>query len=175
MAQHIIACLVRDAPGVLHRISGLFARRGFNINSITEGPTTKEGVSRMTIVVNGDERALEQVTKQLNKQIDIIKVSDLPPLDSVIKELCLIKINAPTQDEKTKIMKFAETFKTKIVDANPQNLTVEITGSPSKISAFIEIIKPFGIKELPYYSFTGVLPFSFGSLATGISSFGFGL
>ena len=165
MTQHLIACLVRDAPGVLHRISGLFARRGFNIDSITEGPTTKEGVSRMTIVVNGDERALEQITKQLNKQIDIIKVSDLPPLDSVIKELCLIKINAPTQDDKTKIMKYAETFKAKVVDANPQNLTVEITGSPSKISAFIEIIKTFGIKEM---SRTGITALARGPKATEV-------
>ena len=165
MTQHLIACLVRDAPGVLHRISGLFARRGFNIDSITEGPTSKEGVSRMTIVVEGDERALEQVTKQLNKQIDVIKVSDLPPLDSVIKELCLIKINAPTQDEKTQVIKYAETFKGKIVEANPQNLTVEITGSQNKLSAFIEVIKPFGIKEM---SRTGITALARGPKATEI-------
>jgi len=165
MAQHLIACLVRDSPGVLHRISGLFARRGFNIDSITEGPTAKEGVSRMTIIVQGDEKALEQVTKQLNKQIDVIKVSDLPPLDSVIKELCLIKINAHNQDDKAKIMKYAETFKGKIVDANPQNLTVEVTGSPNKLSAFIEMIKPFGIKEM---SRTGITALARGPKATEI-------
>ncbi len=165
MEKHIIAVLVRDAPGVLHRIAGLFSRRGFNINSITEGPTTKEGISRMTIVVQGDQKVLEQVTKQLNKQIDVLKVSDLPPLDSVVKELCLIKINTPTQDDKTKIMQYASTFKAKIVDANPQTLTVEITGSPSKITAFVEVVKTFGIKEI---SRTGITALARGPKVTDV-------
>lgn len=165
MTEHIIACLVRDAPGVLHRIAGLFARRGFNIKSITEGRTVTKGVSRMTIVVKGDQKALEQVVKQLNKQIDVIKVSDLPPMTSIIKELCLIKIHAPTQEDKSTIMKYAETFKAKIADANPETLTIEITGSPTKISAFIEMIQSYGIKEMCR---TGIAALSRGARATEI-------
>ncbi|ADG13637.1 acetolactate synthase small subunit [Methanocaldococcus infernus] len=146
--RHVISALVLNKPGVLQRISGLFTRRGFNIHSITVGETENPNISRMTIVVNGDDKILEQVVKQLNKLIDVIKVSELKEKRAVERELCLIKVYAPTETAKSQVIQYANIFRGRIVDLSPESLIVEITGSEDKIDAFIELVKPLGIKEM---------------------------
>ncbi|WP_423792715.1 acetolactate synthase small subunit [Methanocaldococcus indicus] len=145
--RHVISALVLNKPGVLQRIAGLFTRRGFNISSITVGITENPNLSRMTIVVNGDDKIVEQVIKQLNKLIDVIKVSELDD-KSVQRELCLIKIYAPNESTKSQVIQYTDVFRGRIVDLSPESLTVEITGSSDKIDAFVELVKPFGIKEM---------------------------
>ncbi len=145
---HIIAALVENRPGVLHRIAGLFSRRGFNIESIAVGVTEREDVSRMTIVARGDERVLEQIEKQLNKQVDVIKVSDLDRDNSVVRELCLVKVGAQNEQSKLLLMNYAEVFRAKIVDVNTNTLTFEITGDQQKVEALVELLRPHGIREM---------------------------
>ncbi|ENN96848.1 acetolactate synthase 3 regulatory subunit [Methanocaldococcus villosus KIN24-T80] len=146
--KHVISALVLNKPGVLQRISGLFSRRGFNISSITVGTTENPNISRMTIVVNGDDKVLEQVVKQLNKLIDVIKVSELQEKKSVQRELCLIKIYAPTESAKSQVIQYTNIFRGNIVDISHESLIVEITGNEDKINAFIDLVKPLGIKEI---------------------------
>jgi len=146
--RHVISALVLNKPGVLQRISGLFTRRGFNISSITVGITENPQISRVTIVVNGDDKILEQVIKQLNKLIDVIKVSELDEKKSVQRELCLIKIYAPTESAKSQVIQYTSIFRGNVVDLSPESLIVEITGSEDKINAFIDLVKPLGIKEM---------------------------
>jgi len=145
--KHTIAALVENRFGVLARIAGLFSARGFNIDSLTVGETEDPTISRMTIVVEGDDRVLEQVMKQLNKLVDVIKVSDISSQKFVDRELALIKVNAP-RSRRSEIMEIAEVFRAKIVDISPKTLTVEVTGNSDKIEAIIGMLKPFGIKEL---------------------------
>ena len=145
---HIIAALVENKAGVMHRIAGLFSRRGFNIESIAVGTTENENISRMTIIVPGDDRVLEQVEKQLNKQVDVIKVSDLNRDTSVVRELCLVKVNAQTEQQKMLLMKYAEIFRANIVDVNTNSLTLEVTGDQQKINALIDLLRPHGIREM---------------------------
>ena len=145
---HIIAALVENKAGVMHRIAGLFSRRGFNIESIAVGTTENENISRMTIIVPGDDRVLEQVEKQLNKQVDVIKVSDLNRDTSVVRELCLVKVNAQTEQQKMLLMKYAEIFRANIVDVNTDSLTLEVTGDQQKINALIDLLRPHGIREM---------------------------
>ncbi len=154
---HIISVLVLNKPGVLQRIAGLFTRRWYNISSITVGPTDISGISRMTIVVKGDDKILEQVEKQLNKLIEVIKVSDLKCNECVERELCLIKIHAPNESEKSQIIQYANIFRGKIVDVSPESLTVEITGDVDKINAFISLVKPIGIKEIARTGLTAMM------------------
>ncbi|HIH45258.1 MAG TPA: acetolactate synthase small subunit [Candidatus Methanoperedenaceae archaeon] len=145
--KHTLAVLVENKPGVLARVAGLFSRRGFNIDSLTVGVTEKPDISRMTIVVSGDDRILEQVTKQLNKLIDVIKVSDLAPEESVNRELALIKVSVDP-DTRSEVMQIVDVFRAKIVDVGAKSLIVEVTGDESKINAMEELLRQFGIREL---------------------------
>ncbi len=144
--RHTISVLVENKFGVLSRISGLFSGRGFNIESLSVGETIDPAVSLMTIVTSGDDRIVEQITKQLNKLIDAIKVIDFINIDHVEREMILVKI-APKKNDKTEVLKLAEIFRGRIVDSGASTFTVQITGNESKIQAFIELIKPYGIKE----------------------------
>lgn len=145
--KHTISVIVENKPGVLSRVSGLFSRRGFNIESLAVGTTEDPNISRMTIVVEGDERELEQITKQLYKLIDTLKVFDLPPEKAIERELVLIKVaaNEKTRQEITQIV---EIFRGKIVDVAENSLTVEITGDENKVKGAEKLLAKFGIKEL---------------------------
>lgn len=145
--QHIISVLVENKFGVLAHIAGLFSSRGFNIDSLTVGETQDPTVSRMTIVVTGDDRTLEQVEKQLNKLIDVIKVQDLTQEKHVERELILIKINC-TPQTRSEIIQIANIFNARIVDFTRKSIVVELVGSQDKITAFIDLVKVFGIREL---------------------------
>jgi len=142
-----LSVLVENQPGVLSRIAGLFSRRGFNIDSLAVGTTENPDISRMTIVVEGDEYVVEQVKKQLNKLVDVIKVSKIIPEDSVKRELVLIKVDADSH-MRSEIIQIAEIFRASIVDVSQKSLTIELTGDKDKIAAFEELLRPFGIKEL---------------------------
>ncbi|WP_238655055.1 acetolactate synthase small subunit [Paenibacillus piscarius] len=150
--KHTIAVLVNDQPGVLQRVSGLFGRRGFNIESITVGQSEEAGLSRMVIVTLGDQHTLEQIEKQLYKLIDVIKVVDLGSRPMVARELALIKVKAEPS-ERPEIMGVVETFRASVVDIGSTSLLVQVVGETTKIDAMIELLKPYGIKEL---SRTGV-------------------
>jgi len=162
---HIMAALVENKPGVLHRIAGLFSRRGFNIESIAVGTTEKEGVSRMTIIVRGDDSVLEQVEKQLNKQVDVIKVSDLDKDSSVVRELCLVKVAAKSEQSKMLLMNYAEIFRAKVVDVNTNTITLEITGDQQKVDALITLLRPHGIREMAR---TGIVAMARGAKSTEV-------
>jgi acetolactate synthase I/III small subunit len=144
---HTLSVLVANKPGVLTHVSGLFSRRGYNIDSLTVGVTENPDISRMTIVVHGDEQVIEQVSKQLNKLIDIIKVIDLSALESVDRELALLKVNADP-NARAEIIQLANIFRANIVDVSAKSLIIEVTGSGDKINALEEMMKPFGIKEM---------------------------
>lgn len=145
--QHTISCLVENKPGVLARVASLFARRGYNIESLAVGPTENIDVSRMTIVVSGDDVVIEQVTKQLNKLIDTIKVSDITQVPTVDRELALIKVRAEAQT-RAEIISVVDVFRAKIIDISPSTIIVEVTGDENKINAMEELLRKFGIKEL---------------------------
>ncbi|MCF6096085.1 acetolactate synthase small subunit [Thermovorax subterraneus] len=154
-----LAVLVENHPGVLARVAGLFARRGFNIESLAVGPTDNPEISRMTIVVDGDERIIEQIKKQLNKLIDVIKVSFIEPENSVSRELVMIKVN--TEPEKrSEIIGIAEIFRANIIDVSRDSMIIELTGDKDKVNAMEEILRPFGIKELVR---TGIIAMNRGS------------
>ncbi|AKG91423.1 acetolactate synthase, small subunit [Geoglobus ahangari] len=144
--RHTIAALVENRPGVLARVAGLFRRRGFNIESLAVGVTEKEGISRMTIVVAGDDRTIEQVTKQLNKLIEVIKVSDVSS-NAVERELALIKV-ATTPQTRGEIIEIANIFRARIVDVSRESFIIEITGDEDKVNAFIDLMRQYGIKEV---------------------------
>ncbi len=145
--KHTIGVLVENHFGVLTRVSGLFSARGFNISSLAVGETEDPTISRMTIVVDGDDRILEQIMKQLNKLIDVIKVCDLTQEDSIDRELALVKVKV-TPTSRAEIIQIVNTFRAKVVDVNPRTLTIEITGPEGKIDALVELMKPFGILEV---------------------------
>jgi len=147
MKKHTIAILVNDQPGVLQRVSGLFGRRGFNIESITVGSSEEPGLSRMVIVTTGDGNTLEQVTKQLYKLIDVIKVVDVSSNPMVARELALIKVSAEPA-ARPEILGVVETFRAAIVDIGPQSMIVQVVGDTEKIDAMVELLKPYGIREL---------------------------
>lgn len=147
MSRHTLSVLVEDVPGVLARIASLFSRRGFNIESLAVGPTEHSGVSRMTIVVTVDDLPLEQVTKQLNKLINVIKIIELDPDNSVTRELILVKVTA-TMDTRSHILESAALFRAKVVDVASDAVTIEATGSNGKLQALLHVLEPFGIKEL---------------------------
>jgi acetolactate synthase-1/3 small subunit len=145
--QHIISALVENHFGVLARISGLFSARGFNIDSLAVGETHDPSISRMTIVTTGEDRIIEQVSKQLNKLIDVIKVTDMTEEDHVERELLLLKVSHSTKT-RSEIIQLVEIFKARIIDYSPKTLTIEVVGTSDKILSFIDIMRPFGIKEL---------------------------
>lgn len=145
--QHTITALVENKPGVLARVSGLFARRGFNIESLAVSITDDPSVSRMTIVVEGDDTVLEQITKQLNKLIDVIKVVDYQEIPTVQRELAMIKVNADPS-VRSEIMQIVDIFRAKIIDISDKTFTVEVTGSVEKVDAIEKLLEPYGIREL---------------------------
>ena len=147
MTRHTLSVLVEDKPGVLTRVAGLFARRDFNIESLAVGPTEHPEVSRITLVVTVEDHPLEQVTKQLNKLINVIKIVELDPAASVQRELLLVKVRAD-QDSRAEILATVQLFRAKIVDVSVDAVTVEATGDREKIDALLRVLEPFGIKEL---------------------------
>ena len=147
MTKHTMSVLVENKPGVLARVAGLFSRRGFNIHSLAVGPTENPGVSRMTIVVAVVELPLEQVTKQLNKLINVIKIVELDPMVAVQRELLLVKVRADTT-VRSEVLETVELFRAKVVDVSPEALTVEATGTDDKLSALLRMLEPFGIREM---------------------------
>lgn len=144
----VIAALVENKPGVLHSVANMFRRRDFNIESITVGHTEQKGITRMTITVTGDEKTLEQVVKQMNKLIDVIKVARLEPENIVTRELALIKVNAPDSKTRSDIINCVEVFRGRVVDVSPDTLAIEITGTPDKLDAFLNLMKTYGVMEL---------------------------
>jgi acetolactate synthase I/III small subunit len=155
MSKHTLSVLVENRPGVLTRVAGLFARRGFNIHSLAVGPTEHPDVSRMTLVVDVEELPLEQVTKQLNKLINVIKIVELEPPASVQRELLLVKVKADLQS-RSQVMEAVQLFRAKVVDVAPDALTIEVTGNPSKLEAFLKVLEPFGIRELVQSGLVGI-------------------
>jgi acetolactate synthase-1/3 small subunit len=147
MSKHTLSVLVENKPGVLTRIAGLFSRRGFNIDSLAVGPTERSDVSRMTVVVDVDELPLEQVTKQLNKLVEVLKVVELAGIASVQREILLVKVSADLQT-RSHIIETAHLFRAKIVDVAAEAVTIEATGDSDKLEALLRILEPFGIKEL---------------------------
>ncbi|RKS71277.1 acetolactate synthase small subunit [Motilibacter peucedani] len=145
--KHTLSVLVEDVPGVLARISGLFSRRGFNIDSLAVGPTEQPGISRMTVVVDVDELPLEQVTKQLNKLINVVKIVELEPSVTVARELLLVKVKADLAT-RSHILETASLFRAKVVDVATDAVTIEATGNAEKLAALLRVLEPFGIKEL---------------------------
>ncbi len=144
----VISVLVENKPGVLHMIANLFRRRNFNIESITVGPTEQKDIARMTITVNEDEKTVDQVIKQVAKQIDVLKVGELERGNFVMRELALVKVAVKDSKERSDIINFVEVFRGRIIDVSTDSITVEITGGPDKIDAFMNLMKTFGIIEL---------------------------
>lgn len=144
---HIISVLVENHFGVLARVSGLFSARGFNIDSLAVGETEDSTASRMTIVAQGDERVLDQIMKQLNKLVDVIRVVDLTKEEKIERELILIKVVSTAQN-RAEIMQIVNTFRGKVVDVSPKSMIVEVTGSKSKVDAMLELLRPFSIREV---------------------------
>ncbi len=145
--KHTLAVLVENKSGVLSRVASLFSRRGYNIDSLAVGVTEDPDVSRITIVVHGDDHVLEQVTKQLNKLVDVIKVSDLGGDDTVERELALIKVTADS-DTRAEIIQIADIFRARVIDVAPKSMTVEVTGDEGKVEAIEKLLRQFGIKEM---------------------------
>ena len=160
--KHILSLLVENKPGVLARISGLFARRGFNIDSLAVGPTDDDQISRITLTVDGASHPIDQVTKQLHKLIHVIKIRDLEPREAVARELALFKVSADG-DSRGQVMEYAEIFRGRIVDVSKRSVTVEVTGPDEKIEAFEQMIRPFGLIEMVR---TGEIAVSRGRSAT---------
>jgi acetolactate synthase I/III small subunit len=145
--RHTLSVLVEDKPGVLARVAGLFSRRGFNIESLAVGPTEVDGVSRMTIVVDAATQPLEQVTKQLNKLINVLKIVELDRTVAVERELALVKVSA-TPGLRGQIIEMVDVFRAKIVDVDTDSITIEVTGAPDKIEAMFRLLAPYGIREV---------------------------
>lgn len=147
MTRHTLSVLVEDVPGALTRVAGLFARRAFNIDSLAVGPTETPGLSRMTVVVQADEKLLEQVTKQLNKLVNVIKIVELEQTHSVQREHVLIKVNADAET-RTQVTQAADYFRARVVDVSPETVVLEATGSGEKVAALLDVMEPFGIREI---------------------------
>jgi acetolactate synthase-1/3 small subunit len=147
MSTHTLSVLTENKPGVLARVAGLFSRRGFNIESLAVGPTEHPDVSRMTIVVSVDELPLEQVTKQLNKLVNVIKIVELEPSTAVQRELLLVKVRADAT-VRSQVLETVQLFRAKVVDVSPEALTIEATGTADKLDALIRMLEPFGVREM---------------------------
>lgn len=157
---YMIAAIVEHRPGVLCNVSNMFRRRGFNIQSISVGPTERKDLARMTITVEEDERLVKQVVKQLNKLIDVIKVSMLDPKSTVARELALVKVSTPDAKARSDVINYTRIFKGHIVDVSHESLIVEITGDPDKINAFTALMKSFRVREIAR---TGIAALSRGT------------
>ena len=147
MTRHTLSVLVEDKPGVLARVAGLFSRRGFNIESLAVGPTEVDDLSRMTIVVNVEDSPLEQVTKQLNKLVEVIKIVELDPAQSVARELLLVKIKADAST-RGQVLEVVQLFRAKVVDVATDAVTVQVVGNTDKLGDFLKVVEPYGIREL---------------------------
>ncbi len=145
--KHILSLLVENRPGVLARIAGLFSRRGFNIDTLAVGPTEDPDTSRITLTLDGAVHPIDQVTKQLHKLVNVIKIRDLEPDETVARELALFKISADA-DSRAQIMQFTDIFRGKVIDVSKRSVTVEVTGTDDKIAAFEELVRPFGLIEM---------------------------
>ncbi|MEO0458253.1 MAG: acetolactate synthase small subunit [Cyanobacteria bacterium P01_A01_bin.114] len=145
--KHTLSVLVEDEAGVLTRIAGLFARRGFNIESLAVGPAEKVGISRITMVVPGDDQAIEQLTKQLYKLINVLKVNDVTETPCVERELMLLKVNA-NSTTRAEIINFAQIFRARVVDVSEESLTLEVVGDPGKLVAIVQVLSRFGVREI---------------------------
>ena len=145
--KHILSILVENKPGVLTRISGLFARRGFNIDTLAVGPTDDESVSRMTLTLDGAVHPIDQVTKQLHKLVNVLKIRDLEPGETLSRELALFKISADGVS-RAEVMQICEIFRAKIVDVTKRSVVIEVTGTYDKIEAFERLVRPFGLIEM---------------------------
>ena len=163
--NHIISTIVEHKPGVLYNVANLFRCRGFNIDSISVGHAEEVGLARMTIMVWGDDRTIEQVVKQLNKLIDVIKVTRLEPENIVTRELALIKVSAPSTKARSDIINYADIFRARVVDVSTESLMMEITGTSDKIDAFINLMRPFGVREVAR---TGITSLSRGAKSVRI-------
>jgi acetolactate synthase-1/3 small subunit len=147
MQKHTMSLLVDNEPGVLARVSGLFSGRGFNIESLCVAETVDPSISRITLVTRGDDAVAEQITKQLNKLINVIKVTDLTATECVEREMALIKVSAKA-DLKAEILRIVDIFRCKVVDVSPTHYTIEVTGTAEKLAAILSLLKPMGIKEI---------------------------
>jgi acetolactate synthase I/III small subunit len=147
VTRHTLSVLVENKPGVLARVAGLFSRRGFNIESLAVGPTEHTEISRMTIVVNVADLPLEQVTKQLNKLVNVLKIVELDPALSVQRELLLVKVRADLAI-RSAVLETAQLFRAKVVDVSPESVTIEATGTADKLDALTTMLEPFGIREM---------------------------
>jgi acetolactate synthase I/III small subunit len=147
MSKHTLSVLVENKPGVLARVAGLFSRRGFNIDSLAVGPTEHSEVSRMTIVVNVESSPLEQVTKQLNKLVEVIKIVELDPVQSVNRELLLVKVKA-TANTRGQVLEIVQLFRAKVVDVATDAITIQIVGNADKLADFLTMVEPYGVREL---------------------------
>lgn len=145
--KHTLSVLVEDEAGVLTRIAGLFARRGFNIESLAVGYAEKEGISRITMVVEGDDRAIDQVVKQLNKLINVLKINDITEVPCVERELMLLKVNASSAT-RSEIVELAQIFRARVVDVAEESLILEVVGDPGKMVAIVQVLARFGIREI---------------------------
>lgn len=145
--KHTLSVLVEDEAGVLSRIAGLFARRGFNIESLAVGPAEQMGISRITMVVPGDDRVIEQLTKQLYKLINVLKVQNVTEVPCVERELMLIKVNA-TASTRSEVIELAQIFRARVVDVSEDSLTIEVVGDPGKMVAIVQVLQKFGIREI---------------------------
>ncbi len=148
MNRHIFSVLVEDSPGVLSRVTGLFSRRGFNIESLAVGSSEQPETSRITIVVSGNDAQIEQVKKQLNKLIEVIRVLDITHTSHVERELALIKVKAEPGDDRSEVMQVAGIFRAKVIDVGSDSLMIEITGDSGKIAAMENLLSPYGIIEM---------------------------
>jgi acetolactate synthase I/III small subunit len=146
--KHVLSILAENKPGVLARIAGLFARRGFNIDSLAVGPTDEVTVSRFTLTVDGAAQPIDQVTKQLHKLVNVIKIRDLEPEDTVARELALFKVSCADGEARAQMMQFTDIFRGNVVDVSKRSVTVEVTGTDDKIEAFEEMVRPFGLIEM---------------------------
>jgi len=146
--SHVIAAIVEHKPGVLYRVANMFRRRDFNIESISVGPTEAPDLARMTITVRGGEAQVEQAIKQLQKLIDVVKVSTLPPKETVARELALVKVHTADARARSDIVNYVDIFRGRVVDVAPDSMTTEITGTSDKIEAFIELMRGFGVREV---------------------------
>ena len=155
MSKHTLSVLVEDKPGVLARIAGLFSRRGFNIDSLAVGPTEHPDISRMTVVVDVEEFPLEQVTKQLNKLIEVLKVVELDPNASVQRQVVLVKVRADATT-RSSILESVELFRAKVIDVAHDSLTIECTGKSEKVQALLHVLEPYGVRELVQSGIVGV-------------------
>jgi acetolactate synthase I/III small subunit len=160
---HTLSVLVEDKPGVLARVASLFSRRGYNIQSLAVGATEQKDMSRMTIVVSVEESPLEQITKQLNKLINVIKIVEQDDDNSVARELALIKVRADATT-RSQVIEAVNLFRAKVVDVSTESLTIEATGTPAKLEAFLRVLEPYGIRELVQ---SGVVSLSRGPRGIG--------